>query len=82
MAPTGASATREYRKQGTAVRAGHCGDGIATGGPTRAAAQADGLASRSCGSIEVEIDGMTIRIGRGVDAKTVAAVLRALKGGA
>ncbi len=41
-----------------------------------------GQASRSCGSIEVEIDGMTIRIGRGAEAKTVAAVLRALKAGA
>ena len=41
-----------------------------------------GQASRSSGSIEVEIDGMTIRIGRGADAKTVAAVLRALKAGA
>ena len=38
-----------------------------------------GQAIRSSGSIEVEIDGMTIRIGRGADAKTVAAVLRALK---
>lgn len=36
-------------------------------------------AGRSSGSIEVEIDGMTIRIGRGAEAKTVAAVLRALK---
>jgi transposase len=41
-----------------------------------------GQASRSCGSIEVEIDGMTVRIGRGAEAKTVAAVLRALKAGA
>ena len=41
-----------------------------------------GQASRSCGSIEVEIDGMTIRIGRGAEAKIVAAVLRALKAGA
>ncbi len=31
------------------------------------------------GSIEVEIQGMTVRIGRGADAKTIAAVLRALK---
>jgi transposase len=38
--------------------------------------------SGSIGSIEVEIDGMTIRIGRGAEAKTVAAVLRALKAGA
>jgi transposase len=41
-----------------------------------------GQANRSSGSIEVEIDGMTVRIGRGAEAKTVAAVLRALKAGA
>jgi transposase len=33
------------------------------------------------GLIEVEIAGMTVRIGRGADAKTVAAVVRALKSG-
>ena len=32
--------------------------------------------------IKVEIDGVTIRIGRGAEPKTVAAVLRALKGSA
>jgi transposase len=37
---------------------------------------------RSSGSIEVEIDGVSVRIGRGAEAKTIAAVLRALKGGA
>ena len=31
------------------------------------------------GLIEVEISGMTVRIGRGADTKTVAAVLRALQ---
>lgn len=31
------------------------------------------------GIIEVEIEGMTIRVGRGAEPKTVAAVLRALK---
>ena len=31
------------------------------------------------GVIEVEIEGVTVRIGRGAEAKTVAAVLRALK---
>lgn len=31
------------------------------------------------GLIEVEISGMTVRIGRGADARTVAAVLRALQ---
>jgi transposase len=34
---------------------------------------------RSAGSIEVEIEGVSVRIGRGAEAKTVAAVLRALK---
>src|SRR3979409_426836 len=33
----------------------------------------------SAGMIEVEIDGVTVRVGRGADAKTVTAVLRALK---
>jgi transposase len=33
------------------------------------------------GLIEVEISGVTVRIGRGADAKTVAAVLRALQSG-
>jgi transposase len=37
---------------------------------------------RTCGSIEVEIEGVTVRIGCGSDAKTVTAVLRALKAGA
>jgi transposase len=34
------------------------------------------------GIIEVEIEGVTVRVGRGAETKTVAAVLRALKGGA
>jgi transposase len=34
------------------------------------------------GVIEVEIAGVTVRVGRDAEAKTVAAVLRALKGGA
>ena len=36
---------------------------------------------RSSGSIEVEIEGVSVRIGRGAEAKTIAAVLRALKAG-
>ena len=36
----------------------------------------------SAGLIEVEIGGVTVRIGRGADAKTVMAVLRGLKAGA
>lgn len=40
------------------------------------------LVDRSSGSIEVEFGGVTVRIGYGADAKTIAAVLRALKAGA
>ena len=40
------------------------------------------LADRACGIIEIEIEGVTVRVGRGAQAKTVAAVLRALKAGA
>jgi transposase len=39
-------------------------------------------AEPGAGTIEVEIDGVTIRVGRGADVKTVRAVLRALKAGA
>jgi transposase len=39
-------------------------------------------AEPGAGTIEVEIDGVTIRVGRGADLKTVRAVLRALKAGA
>lgn len=38
-------------------------------------------ADQVAGIIEVEIDGVTVRVGRGAEAKTVAAVLRALKAG-
>ena len=33
------------------------------------------------GIIEVEIEGVSVRVGRRADAKTVAAVVRALKAG-
>lgn len=36
-------------------------------------------AARDAGVIELEIDGVAIRVGRGTDAKTVAAVIRALE---
>ena len=39
-------------------------------------------AEASAGTIEVEISGMTVRVGRGADAKILMAVLRALKAGA
>ncbi|OQM76736.1 IS66-like element accessory protein TnpA [Manganibacter manganicus] len=36
-------------------------------------------AARAAGVIELEIDGVAMRVGRGADSKTVAAVIRALK---
>ena len=39
-------------------------------------------AEARAGTIEVEISGVTVRVGRGADAKTLMAVLRALKAGA
>lgn len=39
-------------------------------------------AEPDAGMIEVEIDGVFVRVGHGADAKTVTAVLRALKAGA
>jgi transposase len=39
-------------------------------------------AGRVSGTIEVEIGGVTVRVGRGAEAKTIAAVLRALKAAA
>jgi transposase len=33
------------------------------------------------GIVEVEIDGVIVRVGRGAEAKTIAAVIRALKAG-
>jgi transposase len=36
-------------------------------------------AGGATGIIEMEIDGVTVRVARGAEAKTVAAVIRALK---
>ena len=36
-------------------------------------------AAREAGVIELQIDGIAMRVGRGADARTVAAVIRALK---
>lgn len=38
-------------------------------------------ASRPSGGIELEIDGVVVRVGSGTNAKTIAAVIQALKGG-
>ena len=38
-------------------------------------------APRPIGGIELEIDGVVVRVGSGTNAKTIAAVIQALKGG-
>jgi transposase len=47
--------------------------------PARPARPRERKAARDAGVIELEIDGIAMRVGRGADAKTVAAVIRALK---
>ncbi|MDH6235049.1 transposase [Mesorhizobium soli] len=47
--------------------------------PTRPARPRQRKATHAPGVIELEIDGIAMRVGRGADAKTVAAVIRALK---
>ena len=46
-------------------------------GETPATSRAPG--KESAPTIELEIDGVTVRVGRGAQAKTIAAVIRALK---
>lgn len=46
---------------------------------TRPPRQRKRKAARDAGVIGLEIDGVAMRVGRGADAKTVAAVIRALK---
>lgn len=41
-----------------------------------------GRLGRSSGMIELELDGVTVRVGRGAEAKTITAVIRALKSSA
>ena len=47
--------------------------------PTRPVRPRERKAARDAGVIELEIDGIAMRVGRGADARTVAAVIRALK---
>jgi transposase len=47
--------------------------------PAAPAAPKNRRKSRAAGDIEIEIDGVLVRIGRGAEAKTVAAVIQALK---
>ena len=47
--------------------------------PKRVSRSSSGRSNREPGLVEVEIDGVTVRVGRGAEAKTIAAVIRALK---
>lgn len=47
--------------------------------PKRPARPRKRKTARDAGVIELEIDGIAMRVGRGADTKTVAAVIRALK---
>jgi transposase len=49
--------------------------------PRRRGGRRSRKAEQVRGMIEMEIDGVAVRVGRGADAKTVAAVIRALKAG-
>ena len=49
---------------------------------TRPARRSKRKLARDAGIVELEIDGVTVRVGRGVEAKTISAVIRALKAGA
>jgi transposase len=41
-----------------------------------------GKSHEAAGIVELEIDGVRVRVGRGAEAKTISAVIRALKAGA
>jgi len=77
---------REARKQAASVQQESAAfvPAVVTAGPPEPAAKRPARprkrkAARDAGVIELEIDGIAMRVGRGADAKTVAAVIRALK---
>ena len=73
------SIVRHRQECGTRVRAGRrgcAGPGTDVSKPRNQAGP-----PRLMAIIEVTIDGVTVRVGRGAEAKTIAAVIRALKAG-
>lgn len=77
---------REARKQGASVQQESAAfvPAVVTArpaepAPARPARPRKRKVPRDAGVIELEIDGIAMRVGRGADAKTVAAVIRALK---
>jgi transposase len=75
--PAGADAAPEVPQFVPAVVESAFPEG-AVRGRRRRRGRPEDLAS---GIIEVEIEGVSVRVGRGADAKTVAVVIRALKAG-
>ncbi len=49
--------------------------------PARSPAQAQAPAAERGAAIELEIDGVVVRVGRDADAGAIAAVIGALRGG-
>lgn len=77
---------REARKQAASARQGSAAfvPAVVAAAPPEAALPRPSRprkrkAARDAGVIELEIDGIAMRVGRGADARTVAAVIRALK---
>ncbi|ESX09448.1 hypothetical protein X766_33460 [Mesorhizobium sp. LSJC255A00] len=56
-----------------------CVDAVEADALKRARSTRKRKAAREAGVIELEIDGVAMRVGRGADARTVAAVIRVLK---
>jgi len=75
--PAGADASVEAPQFVPAV----VGPVLPEGATRRRRSQRARPVDRSSGIIEVEIEGGSVRVGRGADAKTVAVVIRALKAG-
>jgi transposase len=75
--PAGADAATEVPQFVPAV----VESALAEGAARRRQRQRARPVDRASGIIEVEIEGVSVRVGRGADAKTVAVVIRALKAG-
>lgn len=77
-----ASGNERRSDRDTTVCASGCRSFAAGARAARRAAKCSRRVERISGIIEAEIAEVTVRVNRGAGAKTVAAVLRALKGGA
>lgn len=78
MAPANATAGCPCGSRAADVRA-RCRYPIHAAGALAAAAPTPPEGAENSGIIELEINGVAVRVGRGADAVTVAAVIHALK---